>query len=211
MRSLALILVALAACRAQPLAPGSAEDLAAYLSSLAGADAATREREVAAWVLPEAAWTRTVVAPYRPLYAEYVRAFEAARPELVAQLAVAAPVTARRHFAGDRRLTLAEARLRWAVPVLYPSMVAEHAGTPIDAVFVHDGSRWRALAGLDSVVLAHVRALDPACAELLAHAGPPGRCTEVGWVIADAALRSDHKAFTHACLLAAPHCGNGSP
>ena len=60
--------------------------------------------------------------------------------------------------------------MRWALPVQYPSMVAELAGAPIDTVFVRDGSGWRALAGLDDLLLARVRALDPACADLVVRA-----------------------------------------
>jgi len=198
------LLIALSACRA-PAAPGTAENLTAHLAALAGADEARRTREVAGWLVDEAAWNRTIVVPYRALWADYVGAFDAARPALVAQLPHAG--AARRHFAGDPKLTLPEARLRWAVPTLYPSMVADG----IDAVFVFDGAHWRALAGLDAVVLAHLRALDPACAELVARAGPRGTCTEIAWAIADSGLRGDRAGFAHACGLAAPHCGNPPP
>ena len=209
MRALVLLLLA---CRAPAPAPtpGTPDDLAAYLASLAGTDDATREREVASWLVGDATWGRSIVAPYRALFADYVRAFEQTRPALVAQLARRGAITARRHYAGDPRLTPAEARVRWALPVQFPSAVAELDGAPIDAVFVFDG-RWRALAGLDDVVLTHIRALDAACAELVGHAGRAGHCTELAWAVADAALRGDNAAFTHACLLAAPHCGNGSP
>jgi len=213
--------VALAACAVALLAagchreigptPGSAEDLAAYLRGVAGADEATRRDAVAGWVLDEAAWRRIVVDPYRDVWRDYVAAFDRARPALVARLAAHGAITTRRHYAGDPRLTRAQGRLRWAVPVQYPSMVAELGGAPIDTVFVYDGARWRALAGLDDVVLARARALDPACAALLARAGRIGHCGEVGWMIADAALRTQRARFAHACKLAASLCGNEAP
>ena len=233
MRALAACLVVAAACGhpapAGP-APGTPAHLAAYLQTLAGADEATREHAVAGWILDEATWRRTVVDPYRDLWPDYVRAFDAAAPALVARLAEHGTVTARRHFAGDPQLTRSQGRLRWALPAEYPSCVADLAGTPIDTVFVFDGTapsfagaagraqvptdegaRWRVLVGLDEVVLARVRALDPACEKLLERAGPTGRCTEVGWMIADAALRTDQQRFVHACRLAAALCDNASP
>lgn len=205
-----LALVALAACRPSP-PRGSPEALVAYLGTVVGADDATRRREVASWELPAALWDRTVVASYRPLHADYERAFAAALPALVDRLARPDPVTARRHFAGDPRLTLAQAQGRWALPTLFPSLVAEAGGAPIDAVFVADGERWRALVGLDAVVRARVTALDPGCAARLALAGPTGRCTDVGAAIAEAALRTDRDRLAHACRLAETLCGKGSP
>ena len=208
-----LLLLALVACHDAPQGakPGTPDELAAYLKTVAGADEQTRKREVSTWIVDETTWSRDVVEPYRTLYTEYVAGFDAQVPGLVAQLAPAGVVTARRHFAGDKRLTLAEARLRWAVPVQFPSVVAELDGKPIDAVFVHDGGRWRALVGLDPLMLAHVAALDPACEKLIERAGPSGRCTEVGWLVADSALRNDRQRFAHACQLASTLCGNPGP
>lgn len=215
MRALAacLVVAAIGCSHAAPPGPalGTPDDLAAYLRTLAGTDDATRRHAVAGWVLDEASWRRTVIDPYTPLWGAYIRAFDAASPALVARLASPGEITARRHFAGDPRLTPAQARLRWALPVEYPSAVAELGGAPIDTVFVYDGTRWRALAGLDEVVLERVRLRDPACAALVAQAGPPGRCTEVGWLVADAALRTDQQRFVHACRLAATLCANASP
>ena len=208
------MLLLLSACgRAAPAgpAPGSPEHLAAYLRALAGADEATRKHAVAGWILDEQTWRQTVVSPYTAVWSEYARAFDAAAPALVARLATRGEITARRHFAGDPRLTRSQGRLRWALPVEYPSCVAELAGQPIDTVFVFDGARWRALAGLDDVMLARVRVRDPACATMLERAGPTGKCTEVGWLVADAALRTDQQRFVHACRLAAALCANASP
>ncbi|HEX3759559.1 MAG TPA: hypothetical protein VHW23_12670 [Kofleriaceae bacterium] len=217
----ALAGVAIAACGSSaapaPPRPGSPEALAAYLVTVVGADAATRQREAAGWLVPPALWDATLVGVYRPLYAEYRRAFAAELPALVDRLARPGPVTARRHFAGDLRLTPAEARDRWALPTLFPSLVAEAGGAPIDAVFVADGAGWRALVGLDAVVLARVAALDPGCARDLALAGPPGHCTDVGAAVADAALRTapalrkPGDPLAHVCRLAETLCGKGSP
>jgi len=204
-------LVVLVACRSPAPAPGSPEALVAYLGAVVGADAATRRREVASWQLPAALWERTVVAIYRPLHADYQRAFAAELPALVDRLARPAMVTARRHWAGDPGLTLAQAQGRWALPTLFPSLVAEAGGAPIDAVFVPDGERWRALVGLDAVVRARVAALDPGCAANLVLAGPTGRCTDVGFAIAEAALRTDRDQLAHVCRLAETLCGKGSP
>jgi hypothetical protein len=201
------VILVLAACgHAATPTPGTPDDLATYLQPLAGAEEPLRRHVVSGWILDEASWNTTIVEPYRALYADYARGFDAAAAPLVAELAHAGAITARRHFAGDPRLTRAQARLRWAVPVQYPSVVAELAGEPIDAVFVFDGASWRVLAGLDDLLLARARAIDPACGELLARAGPIGRCTEVGWAIADAALRSDRERFAHACALATSLC-----
>ena len=210
-----LVVVLLVACRdatPTPAAPtGTADELAAYLTTVAGADEATRKREVSSWILDETTWSRDIVEPYRTLYNEYAAGFDAQVPAMVAALAPLGQVTARRHFAGDRKLVPAQIRARWAVPVQFPSMVADLAGKPIETVFIFDGARWRAVLGLDAIVMAHVAALDPACAQLLALAGPAGRCTEVGWLVADSALRQQRERFAHACTLAATLCGNPAP
>jgi hypothetical protein len=209
MRWLALVLVA---CHdvAGPV-PGTPEHLAAYVRTVAGADVATRQREVASWIVDAATWNKDVVEPYRGLYADYVREFDAQTPTFVARLAPLSAVTARRHFAGDPRLTPAQARMRWAVPVQFPSAVAELGGTPIDTVFLFDGGHWRALIGLDDVMLERVRTLDPQCEAKLERAGPSGRCTEIGWLVADAALRHQQERFAHACQLATTLCGTPTP
>ncbi len=211
MRASWLVFVIAACHRAATPSPGTPDDLAAYLATVAGGDEPARLAEVRGWILDQPLFGRTVVDPYRALWADYVHAADAAAPTLARQLATAGPITARKHFAGDPRLTLAQARTRWALPVMYPSAVAELAGQPIDCVFVHDGAHWRALFGLDELVLARVRALDPACGALLARAGPTGRCTEVGFAVADAALRDQRDRFAHACGLAAALCGTASP
>jgi hypothetical protein len=212
MRLAIVLVLVLLACNAppKPPKPGSADDLAAYLRGVAGADEATRAREVATWVVPEATWNRTIVPPWRSLYGEYVAGFAAASAATVSSLASLDPVTTRRHYAGDPRLTLGEARLRWALPVQYPSMVADIGGRPLDAVFIYDG-RWRALLGLDELVVARVRALDADCAAKVAIAGPLGHCSEIGFVVAAAALRGGGEDLARACRMAAMMCGNPAP
>jgi hypothetical protein len=208
----ALALVALGCGRAAPKpAPGTPEDLEVYLRTIAGADPATRAHEVATWVLDEATWNHTIVEPWRAIWQDYARGFDAASAPLVAQLATPGQVTARRHWAGDPQLTPAQARLRWVLPVQYPSVIAAIAGGAIDTVFVYDGARWRALAGVDELLVAKIRARDPECAALLARAGPTGRCIEVGWLVADSGWRADASRFAHACRLAHVLCGNASP
>jgi len=208
-----LVAALVAGCSPRPVAPpaGSAESLIAYLNGVVGADEATRQREVASWLLDDAAWTATVIPSYRPLHADYERAFAAETAALVRRLAQPGELVARRHYAGDPRLTLAQARDRWALPTLYPSLVLDLAGAPIDAVFVPDGEHWRALVGLDAAVRARVAAFDAACAAQLAHAGPTGRCTDVGAAVVTAALRTDRAQLAHVCRLAESLCGKGLP
>ena len=176
-RSLVLLL-AFAACSG-PKAQDPEERLAAALS----ADRILK--------LDRASFDQIVVEPFRSLYADYVREMYTPPRE---------PLAIRRHFANDTTLTRAQVRLRWALPVMYPSYVAG------DSVFVEVHGEWRTLSGLDEALLARVRALDPICADRLALAGPPGPCTDAGWVIADAALRMDTARFTRACQLAGTAC-----
>jgi hypothetical protein len=212
--AVALACLAAAACHDPPPPPpasGTPDDLAIYLRTVAGADTATRTREVSSWIVDETTWSRDLVEPYRALHAEYVRAFDAQIPAMVTRLAPLAAITARRHFAGDQRLTSAQVRMRWAFPVQFPSAVAELGGAPIDTVFLFDGAHWRALLGLDQILLAHIAALDPKCARVVALVGPLGRCSEVGWLAADAALRAQPERFAHACQLATTLCGTPAP
>ncbi len=202
------LFVLIAACRESP--PQTAT-LAGYLGSLTIADEEARADAVASWQLDRATWERTVVPTYAGLYDEYARAFAVAAPALVAQLAHGkrrVMIMTRPHFAGDPRLTLGQARARWALPVLYPSEVADLDSITLDAVFVRDGNRWRAITGIDSVLRAKVAALDPACAAHLDVLPSPTTklCSDVGWVIANAALRSERARFDHACSLASNLC-----
>ena len=91
--------------------------------------------------LDEPAWRQIVVDPYRELYADYARAFDAAAPALRAQLAGPGALAMRPHFAGDPALTPDQAVTRWALPVLFDSRIATKAGAPVDAVFVRTGDR----------------------------------------------------------------------
>jgi hypothetical protein len=197
--------VALAACHDAPKAPAS---LADDLGTATAAD-------VSSWRFTQAEWDALVVEPYKgpAIYADYGRAFDTQVGELAAQLAAPGPVATRAHYAGDPRLTLGQSEARWALPVQFASQVATKGGRAIDAVFVRVGDHWRALTGIDRLVRDRVAAIDPACAQLLAKAGPTGRCTDVAWVIADAGLRGDRPRFAHACQLATNLCAvvHGSP
>jgi hypothetical protein len=222
-------LAALAACSRAPAPPppGTADDLAAYITRLAAGDPDAAARELARWPLDRALWQRTVVEPYRARWDELSPA-----PRLAAIATQLRPgtVTARRHYADDPRLTPGQLWQRWALPPLYPSFVVELGGRPLDTVFLHDGARWRALAGLDDLIDARVRALDPGCAAHLAAATGSAACADAAWAVADAALRAgdpgdpanpgapagttgtahrDH--FARTCHLAANLCGKRSP
>lgn len=197
--------LAIAACQAAPPAPAAPETLDAYLQRVASLDADARAREIAGWRLEPAAWARTTTDPYRAAYADYAHQFEAAAPALVAQLAAPTGITVRRHLAGDPRLTLGQARARWALPIQFPSQVAELAGAPLDAVFVRDGGAWRAIVGIDAIIQARITALDPACAPRLDHVAA-GPCGDASWVVAEAALRADRPRLAHACSLVANLC-----
>lgn len=206
------LLVLTAACRDPMPPPPVRATLAEYLGTIAGTDEATRTLEIATWQLDRDTWERTVVATYAGVHADYLHAFQTAAPALNAVLAHRGTITTRPHFAGDPKLTLGQAHTRWALPVQYPSEIAELDGTPLDAVFVRDGDRWRAISGLDLVIRAKAAAIDPACAARL-DVATSGQCIEVGWVIADAALRADTARFAHACSLASNLCAvvNRSP
>ena len=215
--ALAAAALALAACGRDPApppprAPPTAGELAAYLGDLAARDPAEVAAELARWPLDRALWRRTLVEPYRAQ-------FEACRPDdrlrVLRDGLRRGAVTARRHYAGDPRLTPGQAWLRWALPPLYPSFVAELDGRPLDTVFLHDGEHWRALVGLDDLIAARVRTLDAACAEHLAGVVAAAGCADASWAVADAALRTDPaggtERFARACRIAASLCGKRSP
>ncbi|MBA3453044.1 MAG: hypothetical protein H0T42_08125 [Deltaproteobacteria bacterium] len=206
LRALAMLVI-IAACRDPAAPPPKRATLLEYLGSLAGTDPATRAREVATWELDRVSWERTVVPPYAGVHADYARSFEEVAPRLVARLAIRSAITTRPHFAGDPRLTRGQAQARWALPVQFPSEVAELDGIALDAVFVRDGERWRAIVGLDGVLRAKAAAIDPVCAAYLDITNAKS-CSEIGWVIADSALASDRPRFKHACSLASNLCAN---
>ena len=189
-----------------PPAPAA---LAAYLEEVAAYPPAARAEAMRGWQLQPAAWNRIVVPVFRDAYPAYTANFAAATAALAAQLH-AGTITARRHYAGDPHATPGELWLRWAVPTLYPSVVAELDGKPLDAVFLYDDHAWRTLAGLDRAISDAATALDPDCAGYLRAAGVPA-CAEVDYLIAESAMRTDRAAFTRACSLAATRCGKRSP
>ena len=200
--ALVALLVAVACQREAPAPPAT---LAAYLMPLAGADEATRRAAVTSWKIDEAAWQHLTTDPYRTAYADYARQFAIAAPALVARFEHAGAITTRPHFAGDPRLTTGQARARWAQPVQAPSEVADLDGAPIDAVFVRDGDRWRAIVGVDAIIREHAAAMAPDCAALF-DALTPGRCADAAWVVAEAALRADRPRFARACAQATNLC-----
>jgi hypothetical protein len=190
-------------------------ELGAYLGAITTDHAAS---EVASWRLDEAAWRRIVVEPYRGLHADYAREFDRLAPALAASLG-RGDVADREHFAGDPELTQDQAVARWAVPPLFPSRVATAGGAPLDVVFLRDGGRWRAIAGLGAIVHRHAVDLDlvanTRCSGLFAverpHRELTKACRDATWPIADALLRSDRDRATRACKLAVNVCGKRSP
>jgi hypothetical protein len=195
---------------ARPTPAGLAEALGATLHEVAAAGdrgPAAARRAVEAWRMPEARWTALVTDGYRPHWRAYAAAFDADAGAVAARLVELArrggPVEARWQYADDPRLSRAQVRLRWVLPTGRPGVVADVGGAPLDVVFAWDGAAWRALIGVDDVQLARTRAADPACAEALAAAGRPGTCTDLAWMIADAALRGQPDRLRRACGLAA--------
>jgi hypothetical protein len=141
-------------------------------------------------MLERSEFEQIIVEPFRSLWSDYVARY---RPTDV-------PQAPRQHFAGDSRLTPSQARLRWMLPVMYPSYVDDRD------VFVKTASGWHSLAGLDEAMLDHLRALDPACEKHVEAVTPTGPCIEIAWQVADACLRGNAERFKHACQLAATQC-----
>ncbi len=197
----ALVVVALAACH--DAGPPAVHDGAELVQEL-------RRGELADWLVPTPAWQRTIMAPFMPLYADYAETFRQRMP-LIAERIGHGELVARRHFAGDPHLDGDEARTRFMLPVQFPSYVVAADGRDLGAVFFHDGEHWRALTGLGDRVVERARVLDPACADMLANAGPRGPCTDMGYEIAAAVMRGDRPRFDRVCKLAAMVCGNASP
>lgn len=193
-----VFLVALVGCGSDAAKP--LPELAQYLSGIED-----RAAEIATWRLDEATWRRITVEPYRDRYAEYVREFDTAAPALAA--GIGGTFEIRDHFADDPQLTLGQARTRWALPVLAKAKVTRS----IDAVFVEDGNRWRAIVGLDHVVTRAVSQFDAVCATRIDAPGATKTCRSAAWQVADAALRKDGERVAHACSLAMALCGTPSP
>lgn len=167
-------------------------------------------RPVVEWKLARAEWNKIIVAPYTQLYDDYARAFDASVPALEASLTATKSkgertLTSRPHYAGDPELTRGQARTRWALPVQYPALVAKLGDAPIDAVFVRVGNVYKAIVGIDTIVVEKTRALDASCAHYLETLGTKA-CQTIAWAIADAALRGDRARLSHSCSLATSQC-----
>lgn len=204
-RALAVVLVA--ACGSEP---AQAPELAKYLYEQSGQPAV-----VDAWLMTRAQWNRVVVDPYQRVYDDYVKAFAAQAPKLRAQLAAKHPIVTRAHVAGDPVSTHDQAMTRWALPTLAPTRVAQLAGNPatnLDAVFVDVGGQWKAIVGLGTIIRAYVAEHDMVCAVAIARLDPAGgRCIEIAYEVADAALRDDRARLSHVCGLATTVCGKPAP
>ncbi|MFN0247357.1 MAG: hypothetical protein ACKV2T_10755 [Kofleriaceae bacterium] len=164
----------------------------------------------AAWKLAREEWIKVVSDPFRGAYEDYVRAFDAALPALEVQIRDAraagkSRLMTRQHYAGDPQLTRGQARARWALPVQAPAQVALLDEVPLDAVFVRAGDAYKALVGIDTIVIDRTRALDATCARYLETLGEK-TCQTIGWEIADAALRGDKARLGHSCSIAKGLC-----
>lgn len=199
----ALGMIAMLGCR-EPT-PAARVGLAEHLTSVVGGEPARVATTVARWKLDRASWDVVIVEPYRAAYADYERTFDAAAPALVTQLARGGAVTTRGHFTGDPRLTRGQARARWAVPVQFPSEVAEVDGAALDVVFVRTRTGWGAITGIDALIDARIEVQQPGCAAHLATVRDDA-CGKIVWTVADAALRADPPRLARACALAANVC-----
>ena len=202
---------------ARPGPDGLAAALQATLDTIAAApdrDRAARDA-VAAWRVPQSSWRAQVTDAYREHWRDYAAAFDADAPAIAAQLARAAArsprtIRAQWQYADDPSLTDAQVRVRWVMPTGQPGVVAWIADQRVDTVFVWDSSEWRALIGADDVIVGAVRALEPDCVPAILAAGPPGHCSSIGWLIADAALRGQRDRLRRGCALAAANqCARG--
>jgi hypothetical protein len=187
------LLVVIAACGAEPLGEPSID-----LDS------------PGAWKLAREEWIKVVTDPFRGAYDDYVRAFDAALPAFEAQIREAradgrSRIMSKQHYAGDPDLTRGQARARWALPVQAPARVAVLDDATLDAVFVRVGDRYKAIVGVDRIVIDKTRALDESCARYLETLGSK-MCQTIGWEIADAALRADKPRLAHGCSLAKGQC-----
>lgn len=168
------------------------------------------DRPVPEWKLTRDEWNTVVVEMFRGTYDEYTRAFDAAAPALAAQIeasrAKPKSMTIRKpHFAGDDDLTRGQARARWALPVQAPAEVVWLDSAKIDAVFVRVGDRYKAIVGVDQIVIDHTRALDADCARYLEELGTKS-CQRLGWAIAEAALQVDKARLARMCALTDSQC-----
>lgn len=183
-----------------------ARDRATIARAIAGADAdgrADAARAVLAnWRVPADAWPHLVTAPFRDHHAAYAAAFAAATDgvadELIAWARAAAPIEVRWQYADDPTLAPDQARLRVALPVGRPGAIAVVAGRPLTPVFAHDGRRWRALIGLDRIVVDRLAALAPGCA-LPYRAAAREPCLAMSAPTITAALAGDRAALDRAC------------
>jgi hypothetical protein len=181
------------------------DSLQDYLGTLAGAGETARRSAVERWKLDPDGWDRVTTDPYRAHYKGYALQFDERIATLAVQLAKPGAITIRPHFAGDPKLTIGQARARWAQPVAASSQVAELDGVPIDAVFVRDGERWRAIVGVDTLIFNRMAAKDLACATR-ASGQLKGTCGDLAWFIADATLRDDGPRLERACTQLANLC-----
>ena len=206
----------------EPIAQRGLDGIAAEISRARKAVAHAKDPHAAAalivahWQIPSAHWDSIVLPQFRDAWQEYAHAFDTAAPALVDALVALAkapetPLTPGFEYAGDRSLSLAQSRVRIALPVGGPGLVI-HAGLDdkapcaLDAVFVFDGDTWRSLTGLDDAMRSRIAAFDAQCATDVATAGRLSRCNDVAGFALDAAMRDDKATLARACTMVRAYC-----
>ncbi|MEM9493989.1 MAG: hypothetical protein AAGC55_32880, partial [Myxococcota bacterium] len=190
------------------------------LSAILDAIAAHPDRagaQVRAWMLTTDEFSSTVMPGYDQLYEPYTRAYAQASNDLERALQRAAStggraVYTRTQYAEDPHLSSMQIWLRWALPTGNPGAVAfvgpavtdatADAGfVPayrLDPVWVHTGSRWALLLGLERAPADRIRVRAP-CADRLDPSCRVGRCLVEIYQVYQATLTGDEEALVRAC------------
>ena len=180
-------------------------------------------KAVAAELRPDAAaWRASVIPTFQASQATSMHSMQLEIDRLVTLLTAnpSLVITARRHYAGDLRLSASAAHLRWIVPVLFESYVIAVGDHQFDLVFVpiRSGSRpgWGAIGSVDDEVAKWLSAgtqnnptaaaLRLQCTQKWRNSNGDGVCMGISAVAASAAMRGDTNAIDHACSLIIRHC-----
>ena len=205
----ALLCVSLfAACSRAPGRQADASELDAQLRAVCArvTSSADALQEVRRWRVPTPqAWLRVTTAPFQHLHAAYADEFERAAPILADELQTfcGAPLrSSRQHYADDAQASLVQNRLRWIVPVGFPSRVVPG----LSHVFVWDQDRWYSLAGADAAMREPLRALDQACWRRSTSAGLASTCSDASWAAVAHAIQGETEAALRGCRMMQAHC-----
>jgi hypothetical protein len=192
-RRTCLVALALVACDSPPTTPPEARGLEGLQAHLT---AARRDpaRAFDGWEISADTWRGLVTETYRDDHAAYAAELARRRESLVDAVRGWEPVPARWQYADDPTLSLGEVHARWILPVGRPGVIAPG----IDAVFVHDGARWRVLVDLDPLIEERAAAAAPGC-EIAYRAMEPKDCQDWAWSIAEGAMSDDAAGLARAC------------